>query len=190
MPRLGAFRQQFPGIEVELIVADNILDLHKNEIDIAIRHAPSIGGDLVCAKLHDTVYRVCASPSVKASLPHDITPDDIAGFEILRLDLPGFRDQWQWRETGTRRRGTVDVRGRLLFSSVVNQKDAVLAGLGPAMMADWIIERHLASGELIDLFPDHAFTVNNSEGAAWLVYPEKAYIPARVRAVIDFLRQT
>ena len=59
---------------------------------------------------------------------------------------------------------------------------------GPALLADWLIADDLASGRLVDLFPEHEAAATDFDTAAWLVYPSRAYLPRKTRAAIDFLR--
>ena len=56
------------------------------------------------------------------------------------------------------------------------------------LQGDWIVGRELADGSLVDLFPDHEATAADFDTAAWVVYPTRDYVPARVRAFIDHLR--
>ena len=41
----------------------------------------------------------------------------------------------------------------------------------------------------MDLLPDWEATAAAFDTAAWLLYPSHDYVPAKVRALIDFLRQ-
>lgn len=187
IPRLAAFRDAYPEIGLEVVATDAVVDLRRDEIDLAIRHAPMIEGDLICRKLHDTVYQVCATPTVRDAIEDLSSPHVLGAMSVLRLDLPGFRDRWQWRRG--RQRGAVNITGPLLFSSVVNLHEAALAGLGPAMLADWIVERDIERGDLVELYPDTSFAADTFDASAWLIYPDKRFIPARVQAVMDFLRR-
>jgi DNA-binding transcriptional LysR family regulator len=67
-------------------------------------------------------------------------------------------------------------------------KTATADGLGPAP-ADWQIAADLKSGRLVDLFPLYQATATTFDTAAWLLYPSRSYIPRKVRAAIDWLRQ-
>jgi DNA-binding transcriptional LysR family regulator len=62
-------------------------------------------------------------------------------------------------------------------------------GLGPALLPDWLCRKEVASGELVNLFPDYECAPTDFDTAAWLVYPSRDYIPLKLRAFIDFLRQ-
>jgi DNA-binding transcriptional LysR family regulator len=61
--------------------------------------------------------------------------------------------------------------------------------LGPALLPDWLIKSDLASGDLIDLFPDYDVTPTDFDNAVWLLYTSRSYIPNRVRAFVDFMKE-
>jgi DNA-binding transcriptional LysR family regulator len=68
------------------------------------------------------------------------------------------------------------------------QHHAALDGLGPALLANWIVDEDIAAGTLVDLFPQFHVTATDFETAVRLLYPSRAYLPLKVRAFIDFLK--
>lgn len=46
----------------------------------------------------------------------------------------------------------------------------------------------LADGSLVQLLPGWAATVSEFAGAAWLLYPSSAFLPAKVRAFVDWVK--
>ena len=64
-----------------------------------------------------------------------------------------------------------------------------VAGLGPALLPDWLCADEIEAGELVDLFPDYECTATDFDTSAWLVYPSRSYMPLKLRAFIDFLRE-
>ena len=81
----------------------------------------------------------------------------------------------------------VPVTGDLVISGALALRQAARDGHGPALLADWLIAPDLSSGRLVDLFPHHRVTATSFDTAAWLLYPSRAFLPAKVRATIDFL---
>lgn len=186
-PLIPELRAQHPKIALELIFTDAALDLVAENIDLAIRLGPAVQGDLITAKLRDTRYRVVASPSYLAGAPPIRRPEDLAAHRCALFTLPTFRNTWRFRAPdGAETEVAVD--GDVAISSALSLRTAVLQGAGPALLADWLIAEDLASGRLVDLFPDHAVAATEFETAAWLVYPSRAHLPRKVRAAIDFLR--
>lgn len=186
-PRMTAFRRAFPDIVVELIATDANLDLVAERIDVAIRLGPRLDVGYVGVELFATRYRVVAAPMWIDAEPPLTDPSDLQGRPCVLFDLPGFRDGWRFRDAAGASQ-TVPVTGALVCSSALALRAAVLVGAGPALLADWTVRDDLRSGALIDLFPDQDVTATDFETAAWLLYPSRAYLPARVRALIDFIR--
>ncbi len=186
-PLVPAFRARYPEVRLELIFTDQNIDLVSEQIDLAIRLASMIEGDLVCAKLFDTRYRVCASPDYVARAHALKTPDDLRAHDALLFALPGYRDRWLFRDADGQTRA-VSVKGSIVTSNAVTLRHNMLNGLGPALLANWLIEDDVNNGRCIDLFPTYQVTATSFETAAWLVYPSRRFLPNKVRCMIEFLR--
>jgi DNA-binding transcriptional LysR family regulator len=191
-PLLPKLRAAFPELGVDLILTDANADLVSEGIDLAIRLGPSRDSALIGVKLIDTRYRLCASQAYLAKsrrlkLPLK-TPNDLEAHDCLLLNLPEYRSRWLFRD----RTGVVTpvaVHGDVLISNPLVLLTCALEGMGPALLANWLVDEALASGELIDPFPGYAVTATNFETAAWLLYPSRSYLPTKVRIFIDFLRE-
>jgi DNA-binding transcriptional LysR family regulator len=189
VPILPHLRAAAPDLKVELILSDANLDMVGERIDLAVRLAAAPEGELISARLHDTRYRVVASPGwLKAHGPLN-EPGDLGHVDCLRATLRDFRDAWTFRTGPDAPSIPVPVHGPLLISNALALHDAACAGLGPALLADWLIEDALADGRLVDPFPDHDVTATTFETAAWLLYPSRTYLPAKVRIAVDLLRK-
>lgn len=188
VPLLPAFQKRFPDIRVDLQSSDANLDLIENAIDLAIRLAPAPKGDLVSTRLMTTRYRVVASPGFLANQDHVENPDALAEMNCLRFALPGLQDRWRFRKEG-RAPFDVPVQGNLLFSNALALRRAAIMGLGVAILADWLIRDDLGDGKLVALCPDFECTASDFETAAWALYPNRSYLPQKVRVMIDFLKQ-
>lgn len=79
------------------------------------------------------------------------------------------------------------VRPRVVATNALLIRENALAGLGPALLSDWMIGDDLASGALIDLFPEHVVSTERAPSTAWALYPSRSHVPAKVRVFIDFL---
>lgn len=187
VPHLKEFRQLFPALTLELIPTDDNLDLLANGIDLAIRLSAAPQGDLVSTRLLRTRYRVVASPDYAASAGPFMNPGDLAECECLRFALPDYRTSWRFAR-GNDAPVDVPVSGPLLIANALSLRQAALDGLGPALLADWLIGRHLAEGRLVDLFLDYECTATEFDTGAWALYPSRSYLPHKVRVLIDFLR--
>lgn len=190
-PLLPKLRQAFPDLGIDLVLTDTNLDLVSEGIDLAVRLGPSRDTALIGVKLTETRYHVCASPAYLADSRRKKQPlkmpADLASHRCLLMNLPDYRSRWLFRDA----RGVIDeiaVDGDVLISNPLVLLTCVVNGMGPALLADWMVQDELASGLLVELFPDYAVTATDFETAAWLLYPSRTYLARKVRVTIDFLR--
>lgn len=188
VPRLPAFRARFAAIGLEMVLSDAPLDLVAERIDLAIRLGPRPTGDGIATRLMDTRYAVVASPSYLAKAPPLAVPGDLGAHRCLLFDLPAFRSRWRFRH-GEGPVEEVAVDGDLVVSNALALREAAIQGLGPALLADWLTKEPLAQGDLVAPLARYAVTATEFETAAWLIYPSRSHLPAKVRAMIDFLRE-
>jgi DNA-binding transcriptional LysR family regulator len=188
VPLLAGFRARHPGVTLECLFTDAALDLVAERIDLAVRLAPAVEGDVIAAKLMDTRYRVVASPGYLAAHAPLARPADLTAHRVLLFTLRAFRSRWLFRDAA----GAVEavaVEGDVTLSPAGALLDAAEAGLGPALLPDWLTDEAIARGRLVDVFPDLRATATTFDTAAWLVYPSRAWLPGKVRAMADFLRE-
>jgi DNA-binding transcriptional LysR family regulator len=189
VPLLAEIRARFADLSVELILSDDNADLAAERIDLAVRLAPRVQADVICTRLMPTRYHVAATPSWIDAHGRPDRPQALGELDCLRLTLSPFSDRWLFRRGAGDPVIEVPVKGNLSFSNPRAMADAMLAGLGPALVPDWLVSGPLASGGAIDLFADHEVTATSFDTAAWLIYPSRAHLPLKTRAMIAFLRE-
>lgn len=188
VPLLPRFRARFPDIEIECLFTDANVDLVSERIDVAVRLAPVVDGDLIAAKLMDTRYRVVASPTYLAAHAPLEAPSDLQDHRVLLFNLRPYRTNWLFRDSQDREE-SVPISGDITLSPAGSLLSAALLGLGPALLPDWLVDDPIAKGDLLEVFPKHRVTATTFETAAWLVYPSRAYLPSKVRVFADFLKE-
>jgi len=188
LPLLPEFRQRYPQVKLDCLFSDEVLDLLDHHIDLAVRLAPVESPGLVVSKLIDTHYRVVASPDYLRRTPPLRQPADVAQHNCLLMPYRNFKSHWLFRDAQGQQQ-EVPVQGDITLSTPQALRDAALLHLGPTLLADWLACDALHQGTLVDPFPDYAVTASSFDAAAWLVYPSRSYLPAKVRVMIDFLRE-
>lgn len=195
VPLLPAFCQQHPALQIDLVLSDAQDDLLAQRIDLAVRLGALHDSSLVALPLRRIRYRVVAAPAWLAARGQALTePAALSDCGCLCFPLAGFRDRWRFsriqHDPGQPSAGvTVAIHPRLIATNGLALRECALAGLGPALLPDWLIDADLAAGTLVDLFADHEVSASDAPSGAWLVYPSRSYVPAKVRVFIDFLRQ-
>ncbi|QBB71698.1 LysR family transcriptional regulator [Pseudolysobacter antarcticus] len=187
VPQLKEFCARYPDLRIEALFTDEVVDLFAERVDLAIRLAPAVEGNLVATKLMNTRYRVVASVGYLAAAPPLEVPADIARHRCVMFNLHAFRSRWLFRDShGAIEEVSVD--GDLVLSPAVSLHAAVLEGLGPALLPNWLVDGDIASGALVNVFPTYDVTATTFDTGAWLIYPSRTYLPQKVRVMIDFLK--
>lgn len=185
-PILPNLRAQYPNLTIDLVLADHHVDMVNEQIDIAVRFGVRPEGDFVASKLVPRRFQVCASPDYIDKHGKPSRPSDLEHRDCLLFSLPGYRSAWKFRRESNVT--TVPVSGHLLVSHGVTMTACAVAGLGPALLPDWLCRDEIIAGSLIDLFPNYECAATEFDTAAWLIYPNHSYLPKKVRVFADFLR--
>lgn len=190
VPLLPSFCREYPALDVDLILSDTMVDLVAERIDVAVRLGALHDSSLVAVPLLKTHYRVVASPvwlATRGAPP--ATPMELKKCDCLAFSMPGFRERWLFRPRDGGAQFAVSVKPRMLMTNGLALREVTLGGLGASLLPDWLVSQDLAAGRLVDLFPQHDVAVVDAPTGAWLVYPSRSYVPAKVRAFIDFVRR-
>jgi DNA-binding transcriptional LysR family regulator len=185
LPLLPAFREAYPDIRLECLFTDQNLDLIADRVDLAVRLAPAIEGDVVAARLMTTRYRVVAAPAYLASAPPLLTPKDLAHHKLLLFTIRPFQTRWLFRQDGLTQE--VPVQGDVTISPAGAILDAANAGLGVALLPNYLTDPEIAAGRLTRCLATWEVTATSFDTGAWLVYPSRSFLPLKTRAMIDFL---
>jgi DNA-binding transcriptional LysR family regulator len=84
---------------------------------------------------------------------------------------------------------SVTISGDVTLSPADAIRRAAIDGLGVALLPDWLVDADIAEKRLVHLLPAYAVAATSFDTGAWLVYPSRAYLPNKVRVMIDFLKQ-
>ena len=180
-PRLRPFLDQYPDIEISLLLDDSDLDLALREADVAIRmHAPR-QPDLVQRNLGQIRWRVFGAPEY---LKRHGTPQRAEDLETHRLVLFGTHHppvsdiNWlaEIGRPGQKRRALLEVNSLHAMSL------AIRSGLGLGALPDWMDED--AAG-LVQVLPE----LKSPKVDVYFVYPEELRASKRVSVFRDFLLQ-
>ncbi|MEM8848402.1 MAG: LysR family transcriptional regulator [Pseudomonadota bacterium] len=184
MPRLPNLLTRHPELNLDLILDDAPRDLIGDGIDLALRLTPAPKGDLISRRLAPIRYHLVAAPGTPP-LPD---PAALHNTQCLIHDHPGLQPVWQFRQHDTQHQ--IPVTGRLRMTSPLALREAAIQGLGPALLADWLIEDDLTQGHLSDILPGWHGALQGFDTALWLLYPSRAGLPRRTRATIDWFTES
>jgi DNA-binding transcriptional LysR family regulator len=129
------------------------------------RRIASFGGCLV------------ASPAYLEKRGTPRTPVDLPAHDAVNR----VNDEWPLQHEG--RVLTIHPRARFTADNGAALVPAVLAGLGIALLPDFLINEHIASGALVALLPDYPMP----EAGVYVVRPPGGSAPCKVRVLIDIM---
>lgn len=186
IPKLGDFYKKYPEIDLDLAFTDRNLNLVAENMDLACRLSPTFQSDLIGIKLFDTRYRVCATPSYLEKAEPISIPEHLSAHGCTALNLSRYDSAWHFMRNGKKQE--IKITPRVVVSNALSLKECLLMNMGPGLIADWLIEKELNDGSLVDIFPSYSITATDFNTAAWLLYPRKQYLPQKTRVMIDFLK--
>lgn len=189
VPRLTEFQQLYPRLSLSLQFTDQNIDLLYEGIDVAIRLAPAIEKNLVVTRLMNTSYLLCASPQYIQSQKLREFPASGQQLNCIQYSLPQFQQGWRYQhKLHPEDTGFLQYSSHLQVSSVLSMRSLCLQGMGVALLADWLVKDDIAAGDLLELYPDYRFAATSYDTSAWIVYPDRHYVPQKVRVFIDYLK--
>lgn len=170
-PVLARFAVEHPASRVELVLADRRVDLVEEGFDLAIHLGPLEESSLVARRLGDAAMRYVASPSY---LRRHGRPKSAR--EARCIGLGPFET---WNVGGVKTR----VEPVLMVNDYELACDAAIAGVGVARVPALVARAAIRAGRLKRLFDGEPAP----RRPVSVLYPSRAYLPAKVRVFIDFL---
>lgn len=178
-PHLKRFMDRFPDLGINLVLTDEFNDIIAGGFDLAIRIGEPNDSSLVARRIAPVKRVLCASPDYIAAHGSPKSISDLRHHICIR---PHNSDTW--RLVGPEGPIVHRLEGKLVTNSSEVIREAVLSGMGIALRSTWDVGPELKSGALVKVLPDIEGSRNVTLSA---VYPSRQFLPAKVRAFIDFL---
>ncbi len=182
IPRLPAFAQAHPKLQIDLLLDDSWQDMVREAVDVGIRvgNLPEGSGT---ARLIGRMQRVIvASPAYLARCGRPTDPRQLSDYRIVGGPASSQSSSWRFERAGEN--VTVDVRAHLSVNDTSGALAAVTSGLGITSTMSWAAHTELSNGVLERLFP--AWTTASVPVHAFFPMGRAARIAARV--FVDFLK--
>ncbi|MEE3627232.1 LysR substrate-binding domain-containing protein [Nitrospirillum sp. BR 11752] len=184
-PALPRFREQYPKLVVDLRLADRVVDIIEEGIDVAIRVGDLADSRLLSRRLGP--HRLCAyaAPSYLRRHGTPQHPDDLANHTCVNF---------RFQNSGQALRWPFQIGGRLVermpaAGITIDASDgvsaALVAGGGIGISASYIAAPHVARGDLVPILTD--FAVERSSVTA--LWPESRRGSPNVKAFLTFLSE-
>ncbi|NVN03936.1 MULTISPECIES: LysR family transcriptional regulator [Asaia] len=180
-PMLPHFLRDYPDLRVHLEAENRIVDLAREDVDVAIRIGAMADSDLIASKLGRIELWPCASPSYLAERGMPQTPQDLANHELL-----GWTDQpsiWRFKDSAGREHRIPVAVGSVIPEPAVLQV-VLESGGGVGRLPAFLASPLIVQGWLVRLLPDYEAEAVEVHA----VYAAHRSLSSKVRVFIDALR--
>ena len=188
-PLIPAFQALHPEISVELLLAERAADLshHDAHIDVEIRIGPAPDPALASALILPTERVLVASPAYLQGAPPVARPADLAAHRCLTYHMGADEPVWRFARNGALEE--IPIRPVTATNSGEVLRMLALAGHGIVLLDDYTVQSDIEAGRLRRLLSGFAATNSTFQFGRGIhaVFRRRGYVPAKVRAFIDFL---
>ena len=182
MPRLvESFRLAYPLIELQVCFSDALLDMMEGQHDLAIRISePPRDKSTIWRKLCSVPRFAVASPRLFERTARPAKPEDLDPAVCLAYATEGETETWRFANGPVQR--TVPAGLTLATNNGDFLYSLVAAGVGIAVLPQFIVQHGLDSGEVEVVLPDWGLP------QLWLSlhYPSYEALPPLVETFSDF----
>ncbi|MBP2560431.1 DNA-binding transcriptional LysR family regulator [Neorhizobium galegae] len=184
LPLTCEFQQLFPDVQLDITLTDDIVDLIRERVDIAIRHGPMRNSSLMARKLGESRQVVIASPGYLERHGVPKAPAELIDHNCINFNFRRAVEGWPFRDPKTGSRELLPVSGSLKASNGSIIRQFCLDHLGIGRVGRFHVEPDIEAGRLVPVLED--FNPEDIE-EIHAVYAGHEHLALRIRAYIDFL---
>lgn len=183
-PLIGEFRTLHPKVDFDLQLSDQIVDLLRSDVDLAIRIGKMPDSSLVARRIAASERLLVAAPSYVRRFGAPARPTDLSQHTCLVFSYPGvLHNVWSLRSG--RRRARVTVTGELRSDNGEVLRDWCVQGLGISLRESWDVMSELESGTLVRVLPSW----ETEATSIFAVRAPRTPLPYRIAAFLDFMAE-
>lgn len=185
-PLMAEFFERYPDVDVCLRLEDRYMDLIDDGVDLALRISQSPSPGLYGKALMPVSHVICATPAYLRQHGTPDTPQALRHHSCISLGETPADARWKFR-LGEKSE-TIQTHGRYAANHTGVRLDAVKNHLGIGSLPLFTAREALANGEIVQVLPEWEF-ISDYSGDLWLLWTRNQHMPARMRAMIDFLSE-
>ncbi len=187
LPILDELQEAYPEIIIDLDYSNQVTDLSRDGIDIAIRGGRVPDERVIAQYIDDNTPLLCASKQYLKEYGVPQTVADLSKHKALLYRAPGKVLNWLVESEGTW--SPVDIQTALISNGGRMLQEALISGKGMALFPRWCMEEALESGnvEIVSL-PENISNATNPATGIYLLYQRPQYVIPKIKVAVDFLR--
>ena len=181
VPALDKFRHLYPKIELDIMLTDEVVNIVKEGIDLAIRGAPLADSGLQARKLAVLNTCLCGSPKYFEHFGRPEKPSELAQHNWVVYKLTS-------NKLSLERSGkifTVDIKGTITTNNAAARTAFVEGGHGLGRIPIYDALPKIKAGRLQTILDEYQLKAIDVYG----VFPPGAATSKKLRLLIDYLKQ-
>lgn len=183
VPHVAEFRALYPDIRLELSSNDQIADLLEHRTDIAIRIGALTDSTLHARPLTSSLLHILASPDYLARRGTPVTPEDLAGHDLIGFSQYEQGNIWPLRHAAG---NSLPITPSIAASSGETLRQLALHGQGVVCLSNFMVRDDIARGTLVNVLDDYSTGYRQQIHA---VYYRNTQLSQRISCFLEFLQQ-
>jgi DNA-binding transcriptional LysR family regulator len=185
LPWLPEFLATYPGLNVDLQVGPQFVDLFDQGLDVAIHSGALPDSSRIARKIGESAWITCASPDYLARRGTPVQPKDLLGHDCFNFGFQSTWNTWQFLNSEGAI-STIPISPKAVFAQGDLLREMALAGAGIVKLAQFHIGADIQQGHLVPLLTE--FNLPGTE-PIYMVYSKRKHLSPRIRVFRDFLEQ-
>jgi DNA-binding transcriptional LysR family regulator len=182
---IANFSARYPAVDVKFEMNDKKIDLIKEGVDVAIRLASKLEDNtLIVKRIAPIKMVICASPTYLKKNGTPEHPSDLTTHSLLTYSYQHSNLDWEFSDP----KGntvTIKIRSKIEVNNSLVIRELLLADCGITRIPTFLVGKDIANGRLVQVLRDYTMF----EASAYLAYPNREFLPPKVRAFIDFISE-
>lgn len=174
------FMDRYPEVRLRLKLSNRDHDLFSEPFDLAVRAGEQTDSRFICRRIATIPTSLVAAPEYLARYVAPHHPRDLAAHRLLVADP---LDRWTFEHRTRGERMVHEAAGILVVDEMDLVTAAAVEGQGILLVPRPLVVAALEAGRLVPLLTDW----RTVERDIYLVWPNRDFVPARVRALIETL---
>ncbi|EKM0378250.1 LysR family transcriptional regulator [Cronobacter turicensis] len=183
LPMIKPFRECYPDVTLSLVSSETFINLIERKVDVAIRAGTLTDSSLRARPLFISYRKIVASPDYLARHGVPETICDLKEHICLGFTEPVSLNTWPVAcEDGL----LLEITPGMTSNSGETLKQLCLTGNGIACLSDYMIDKEIKRGDVVELLAEYRLPVEMPFSAVY--YSDRA-VSTRIRTFIDFLSE-
>jgi DNA-binding transcriptional LysR family regulator len=181
VPALNEFKKNYPKIKLDVMLTDDVVNIIKEGIDLAIRGAPLPDSGLQASKLATLETCLCAAPEYLLQHGRPKNPADLSSHQWVIYNLTA--------DVVTLTKGkhsfSITTTGSISTNNAAARTAFVEAGHGLGRIPTYDAWPKIKAGTLETVLEDYTFSAINVYGT----FPPGTANSKKLRVLLDFLKE-